>query len=438
MFRRITAAASRLLKGESGSGQVSPEPGLYYPLEGLNNMVQSLVTTHPPLVLLWCQVLLIINYTNYSWWAEVHQTPRGHSLSCTKLLSPHSSGEGEEEKLESRLAMVNREIVRRGAVILFCDYVEWYVALVKSQCCLRGDVSLLETTELLTKLPAADLLSVMSCKKLLGHFLSHTSPSCHHLNPSHTGTNWVTCTVVVWRLLQNRLPLSVDLQWALYKCEWQACEIMAELVEGLQSILCLGHPRNAAFPIFLTPTLRNIIVSISRLPLVNSYTRVPPLVWKLGWSPQPGGEFGTTLPEIPVDFLQEKDVFREFLYRINTLGWSSRTQFEETWATLLGVLVTQPITMDQEEETQQEAITSLVLSAMTLPTAGNPAVSCLEQQPRNKSLKALETRFGRKLAVIRGEVEREIQALVSKRDNVSTHHPYHAWDPVPSLYANQP
>lgn len=39
-----------------------------------------------------------------------------------------------------------------------------------------------------------------------------------------------------------------------------------------------------------------------------------------------------------------------------------------------------------------QAITSLVLSAMTLPIAGNPAVSCLEQQPRNKSLKALETR----------------------------------------------
>lgn len=37
--------------------------------------------------------------------------------------------------------------------------------------------------------------------------------------------------------------------------------------------------------------------------------------------------------------------------------------------------------------------------------------------------------------MIRGEVEREIQALVSKRDNVHTHHPYHAWDPVPSLSA---
>ncbi|XP_030287359.1 huntingtin isoform X7 [Sparus aurata] len=798
MFRRITAAASRLLKGESGGGQTGTESGLFYPLEGLNSMVQCLITTHPSLVLLWCQVLLIINYTNYSWWTEVHQTPRRQSLSCTKLLSPHSSGEGEEDKPEARLAMVNREIVRRGALILFCDYVcqnlhdsehltwlivnhvrdlinlsheppvqdfisavhrnsaasglfiqaiqsrcdnlttptmlkktlqclegihlsqsgsllmlyvdkllstpfrvlarmvdtlacrrvemllaetlqnsvaqlpveeldriqeylqtsglaqrhqrfyslldrfratvadtssptppvtshpldgdpppapelvmadkEWYVALVKSQCCLRGDVSLLETTELLTKLPPADLLNIMSCKdfnlSLLcpclsmgvqrlargqGSLLLETAlqvtleqlagvtgslpvPHQSFLPPSQRQPYWdqiadvygepsfyprvlslcralsqyllivsqlpsslhipsdkehlittFTCTaaeVVVWCLLQDRLPLSVDLQWALsclclslqqpcvwnklstheyitHTCslicclrliivavavspgdqllhpekkktkaerdaegdqvdshadhmfEWQACEIMAELVEGLQSVLALGHHRNSAFPAFLTPTLRNIVISLSRLPLVNSYTRVPPLVWKLGWSPQPGGEYGTTLPEIPVDFLQEKDVFREFLYRINTLGWSSRTQFEETWATLLGVLVTQPITMDQEEETQQEedlertqlnvlavqAITSLVLSAMTLPTAGNPAVSCLEQQPRNKSLKALETRFGRKLAVIRGEVEREIQALVSKRDNVHTHHPYHAWDPVPSLSA---
>lgn len=60
--------------------------------------------------------------------------------------------------------------------------------------------------------------------------------------------------------------------------EWRACEIMAELVEGLQSILALGHHRNRAFPAFLTPTLRNIVISLSRLPLVNSYTRVPPLV----------------------------------------------------------------------------------------------------------------------------------------------------------------
>ncbi|XP_061534390.1 huntingtin isoform X8 [Phycodurus eques] len=798
MFRRITAAASFLLKGESASGQNDLEAGLYYHLETLNSMVQGLITTHPSLVLLWCQVLLLINYTNYSWWAEVHQTPRRHSRSCTKLLSPHSSEDDDEETPVSLFTMINREIVCRGALILFCDYVcqnlhdsehltwlivnhvsdlislsheppvqdfisavhrnsaasglfiqaiqsrcdnltnptmlkktlqclegihlsqsgsllmlyvdkllstpfrvlarmvdtlacrrvemllaetlqnsiaqlpveeldriqeylqisslaqrhqrfyslldrfratvaetssppppvtshpldgdpppapelvnadkEWYVTLVKSQCCLRGDVSLLETTELLTKLPAPDLFSIMRCETfnlsllcpclsmgvqrltrgqgpvllettlqvtlelLAGVTQSLPAPHRSFLPPSEPQSYWTqladvydepgfyprvlalcralsqyllcvnllpsslrilcdkealittfTCTateVIVWRLLQDQLPLSVDLQWALsclclalqqtciwnklsnteytthtcsliyclrlimvavavspgdqlllpekkrklardaegdevdslqtkYGCEWQACEIMAELVEGLQNVLSLGHYKNSVIPTFLTPTLRNIVISIARLPLVNSFTRVPPLVWKLGWAPQPEGEFGTTLPEIPVDFLQEKDVFREFLYRINILGWSSRTQFEETWATLLGVLVTQPITMEQEEDTQQEedlertqlnvlavqAITSLVLGAMMLPTAGNPAVSCLEQQPRNKSLKALETRFGRKLAVIRGEVEREIQALVSKRDNIHTHHSYHAWDPVPSLSA---
>lgn len=35
--------------------------------------------------------------------------------------------------------------------------------------------------------------------------------------------------------------------------------------------------------------------------------------------------------------------------------------------------------------------------------------------------------------MIRGIVEQEIQAMVSKRDNIATHHLYQAWDPVPCL-----
>ncbi|TSK22541.1 Huntingtin [Bagarius yarrelli] len=773
MFRRITAAGSRLLKMEGAEG------GNFYTLEGINDLVVQLITTHPSLVLLWCQVLLIINYTNYTWWSEVHQTPRRHSLSSTKLLSPQSPGEDEEHRPEGKQAMCNREIVRRGALILFCDYVcqnlhdsehltwltvnhvrdlislsheppvqdfisavhrnsaasglfiqaiqsrcdnlstpvmlkktlqclegihlsqsgallmlyvdkllntpfrvlarmvdtlacrrvemllaetlqnsiaqlpveeldriqqylqtgglaqrhqrfyslldrfratvaeettspsppitshpldgnpppapenDWYVALVKSQCCVKGEGSLYETTDLLTKLPQSDLNTIMSCKdfnlcllapclsvglqrlyrdqgavliettlqvifeqlasitallppphqplllslqpnmsssywnslssvygeegfyqrvmsvcKALSHYLLSLSklPSALQIPPAteHLITSFTTLVIelVTWRLLKDQLPLSVDMQMSVsclclalqqpsvwtdfasqtyltHTCSVIHCvhlliyavtvgpgdqlvrperkthtdrvseedQVDSAKVESLQSVLAFGHHRNSNIPAFLTPVLRNVIISLARLPLVNSYTRIPPLVWKLGWSPRRGGEFGTSLPEIPVEFLQEKDIFREFLYRINVLGWSSRTQFEETWATLLGVLVTQPITIDQEEETQQEedlertqinvlavqAITSLVLSAMTLPIAGNPAVSCLEQQPRNKSLKALDTRFGRKLSAIRGVVEREIQAMVSKRDNIATHFPYQAWDPVPSL-----
>lgn len=51
-----------------------------------------------------------------------------------------------------------------------------------------------------------------------------------------------------------------------------------------------------------------------------TFPLAPFQVWKLGWSPKPGGDFGTVFPEIPVEFLQEKEVFKEFIYRINTLG----------------------------------------------------------------------------------------------------------------------
>lgn len=54
--------------------------------------------------------------------------------------------------------------------------------------------------------------------------------------------------------------------------------MVAELVESLPSVLSLGHKRNSNTPAFLTPVLRNIVISLARLPLVNSYTRVPPLV----------------------------------------------------------------------------------------------------------------------------------------------------------------
>ncbi|EOB03775.1 Huntingtin, partial [Anas platyrhynchos] len=791
MFRRITAAATRLFTGDGSDGS-------FYTLESLSDLVQSMIPTHPSLVLLWCQILLLVNYTNYNWWSEVHQTPKRHSLSTTKLLSPQICGDSDESDSESKRGMCNREIVRRGALILFCDYVcqnlhdsehltwlivnhvqdlinlsheppvqdfisavhrnsaasglfiqaiqsrcenlaapttlkktlqclegihlsqsgavltlyvdkllctpfrvlarmvdtlacrrvemllaatlqnsitqlpveeldriqeylqssglatrhqrlyslldrfrlmvapdttspspvvtshpldgegqpaletvvldkDWYVSLVRSQCCIKSDSALLEGAELVNRIPQPDLNSFMTCKEfnlsLLAPCLSlgmneisrdqksslfetsrrvtldHVSttvlnlPANHQvfqpLLPTEPSAYWkklsdifgdevmyrsvmtlcralaqyllllsklptglrvppdkeddilkfvvMSVEALSWRLMHDQLPLSIDLQAALdcccltlqqpnlwnllasavnvtYACSLincirfiieavavepgnqllsperkkntskglnedevdsnaqknkhvtAACEMVAEMVECLQTVLALGHQRNSSIPAFLTPVLKNIIISLARLPLVNSYTRVPPLVWKLGWSPKPAGDFGTVFPEIPVEFLQEKEIFKEFIYRINTLGWISRTQFEETWATLLGVLVTQPIVMDQEESQQEEdtertqinvlavqAITSLVLSAMTIPVAGNPAVSCLEQQPRNKALKALDTRFGRKLSVIRGIVEQEIQAMVSKRDNIATHHLYQAWDPVPSL-----
>lgn len=69
MFRRITAAASRLFTAEGTDGS-------FYSLESLNARVRSMIPTHPALVLLWCQILLLVSHTDYRWWAEVQQTPR--------------------------------------------------------------------------------------------------------------------------------------------------------------------------------------------------------------------------------------------------------------------------------------------------------------------------------------------------------------------------
>ena len=71
-----------------------------------------------------------------------------------------------------------------------------------------------------------------------------------------------------------------------------------------------------------------VFTGLARLPLVNTYARTPPIVWRLGWSPSPTGTHRTQLPPLPVEFLQEKDVLKEFVTRINTRGmlWTGLRQ----------------------------------------------------------------------------------------------------------------
>ncbi|XP_078717925.1 huntingtin isoform X2 [Lampetra fluviatilis] len=232
---------------------------------------------------------------------------------------------------------------------------------------------------------------------------------------------------------------------AMAETSSQACETIAALLQAVLGPLSAGDC--AKVPPFLVAPIKQLVVNLARLPLVNSFARTPPIVWKMGWMPTAGGVFGTTLSEIPIEFLRDKDVLKEFVCRLNTIGWTSRTQFEESWATLLGVLVMQPLGLEPEgalsaeEESERtqlsvlsvRSITALVLSAMLLPTAGSPAGGCMEQQPRNKAIEALNTRIGRKLYAVRCIVEREIWALASKRDGCATHYPYQEKEPIFSL-----
>lgn len=81
----------------------------------------------------------------------------------------------------------------------------------------------------------------------------------------------------------------------------------------------------------------DIIQIISRHPMVNGFVRVPPSAWKMFQMPANTVEF--TIPALPMDVLQEIDVLKQFVSRLSVVGWNSKQQFEETWMTLLSVLV---------------------------------------------------------------------------------------------------
>ena len=65
---------------------------------------------------------------------------------------------------------------------------------------------------------------------------------------------------------------------------------------------------------------KTIISGLSRVPVLNSFARTPPIVWKMGWFPTPSGEPKTRLPPLPIDLMLDKEVLREFVHRINVIG----------------------------------------------------------------------------------------------------------------------
>ena len=92
------------------------------------------------------------------------------------------------------------------------------------------------------------------------------------------------------------------------------------MIDTLRTHLSLTSSKSTSIPLAVVYSLRQTIVGLARLPLVNSFVRVPPVVWKIGWQPVLEGSFQTELPPLPVEILKEKDVLREFIFRANAIG----------------------------------------------------------------------------------------------------------------------
>ncbi|EDO26774.1 predicted protein [Nematostella vectensis] len=99
-----------------------------------------------------------------------------------------------------------------------------------------------------------------------------------------------------------------------------ACDQISDLVHYVHTQLEPGPSSSSVLPLFLMAPFKSAIVGLARRPLVNSYARTPPLVWKFGWMPTPEGPLKTELPPLPIEILKEKDVLNEFVIRVNILG----------------------------------------------------------------------------------------------------------------------
>ncbi|XP_050730332.1 huntingtin-like isoform X2 [Eriocheir sinensis] len=208
-----------------------------------------------------------------------------------------------------------------------------------------------------------------------------------------------------------------------------ACRRLMQLVVFLEG----GNLRH--LPPCVAQPIRGITMGVGRVPALNSVVRVAPDVWALGWTPQFTGEHSTSLPPVPVDLLQETDVLKQFIFRMELFGWIGRQQFEETWMALLSVLNATPSESTPPAELPfinlslslaVRGITALLIQTLLLPVPGNPHSGHLLSLPRDKPPSYLTSKAGHKLQEIMSRLHdklREVQHLT--RGGPQQTPPYH-------------
>lgn len=255
----------------------------------------------------------------------------------------------------------------------------------------------------LRKLRPHDMNVALSCA---AEILKHTAPS--KIFGDTARYTWVcsaanSLATVVESILMTMDPLPVVDSQALKpalqdentKDYARACIQMASIVTWLEK--CQTESSTKNIPPYLFDTIKSLVVSVSRQPLVNSYILTPPLVWKRGWYVVGSGPTKCYFPLLSSEsnLLQEVDILEQFIYRVNLLGWTTRSQFEEIWMAYLSVLnflqnentpLEEIANLIQASSLTVQAITRLLLQTLLLPCPGNPEASTLIHHPRDPQL----------------------------------------------------
>jgi hypothetical protein len=97
----------------------------------------------------------------------------------------------------------------------------------------------------------------------------------------------------------------------------------------------------SSIPHFHRFYLRTIAILLFRLPIFNSFIRIPTQFWEQHHQDINKLQFGINdycLSSFPVDLLQHSDIMADYIERISLVGWVSRTQFQEIWVTFLAAI----------------------------------------------------------------------------------------------------
>ena len=112
-------------------------------------------------------------------------------------------------------------------------------------------------------------------------------------------------------------------------------------------------------PHFYRGYLRTIAILIFRLPIFNSFIRIPAQFWEQHHQEIKKLQFDRTnytLSSFPVDLLQHSDIMADYIERISLVGWLSRTQFQEIWVTFLAAINPPNQNNDENESLSKEEI----------------------------------------------------------------------------------
>ena len=140
--------------------------------------------------------------------------------------------------------------------------------------------------------------------------------------------------------------------------------------------ICVNSERNDHFPQVFQNLLKQIVLHLVKLPFFNSMIYVPfnlyfkeqSHVWKeITFS----GDFHSNIPIVSPNYLMEIDMFKQFLFRISSIGFVNRIQFEEIWMTLLGVFSENLTILNSEARHEDDLkenifLTQLVIKALTI------------------------------------------------------------------------